>query len=159
MNKLNNQKFMNLFNSILTDRNGNSVNVKKLESLLPAQDKKGDEVDMINLQKEQILETRLNERNLLFLKKVEAAKQKILEGTYGICEDCGAEISQKRLMARPTACLCITCQEEKEREQFGSIKFRRDLQTTQFEDVSENLIGEKKFTSVKDIEFESVVDL
>ena len=38
-----------------------------------------------------------------------------MDGTYGCCEDCGDDISQKRLMARPTATLCITCKEEEER--------------------------------------------
>ena len=59
---------------------------------------------------------RLTEQLKEAAKKVEAAKQKIADGTYGICEDCGAEISQKRLLARPTADLCIGCQEEKEKE-------------------------------------------
>ena len=32
----------------------------------------------------------------MFLKKVEKVKQKILDGTFGVCEDCGSQISQKR---------------------------------------------------------------
>lgn len=159
MNKLNTQKFMNLFNEILSDRNGTGISKSKLDTLIL--EKKGDEVDLVNAQKEESLNRRLDERNILFLKKVEAAKQKILNGDYGLCEDCGSEISQKRLLARPTACLCIGCQEEKEKEQFSSIKHRRDLSAMKEDESTENLamIKNDNFSSVRDIKFESVVDL
>lgn len=159
MNKLNAQKFMSMFNSMLTDRNGNQIDLKKLNETTTAAQMKGDEVDLVTAQKEEQLSDRLNERNLLFLKKVEAAKQKIADGTYGICEDCGADISQKRLLARPTASLCIGCQEEKEKEKFGSFKHRRDLKSGTITNEDDGYIAEKKFTSVKDIGFESVVDM
>ncbi len=45
---------------------------------------------------------------------IDEALRKIREGTYGICEDCGEEISEKRLGVMPTATLCISCQENKE---------------------------------------------
>ena len=80
MNKLNAQKFMNLFNSMLSDRNGNKVDLKKIPTVTPEL-AKGDEIDIATAQKEEQLETRLNERNLLFLKKVEAAKKKIEWGS------------------------------------------------------------------------------
>jgi DnaK suppressor protein len=162
MNKLNTQKFMNLFNEILTDRSGNSIS-----KLLPEFAKKdlnqGDEIDLVNSNREELLNLRLNGRNILFLKKVEKAKQKILDGSFGICEDCGNDISQKRLMARPTATMCISCQEEKERGEHGSINHRRDLKLVK--NVSESLDGEEiipennlKFNHINDIKFESVVD-
>lgn len=159
MNKLNTQKFMNLFNEILSDRNGTNLSHKKLETLVAPV--KGDEVDIVTAQKDQQLDSRLNERNILFLKKVEAAKQKILAGEYGLCEDCGVEISQKRLLARPTACLCIGCQEEKEREQFGSMNHRRDLSAIKEGErtLDDHIDTRTKFSSMNAIKFESVVDL
>jgi len=33
----------------------------------------------------------------------------LAEGSYGICESCGASISEERLAARPVTTLCITC--------------------------------------------------
>ena len=45
---------------------------------------------------------------------IDEALRKIQEGTYGICEDCGEEISAKRLGVMPTATLCISCKENKE---------------------------------------------
>ena len=45
---------------------------------------------------------------------IDEAVRKIAEGTYGICEECGEEISGKRLRVLPSATLCIDCQENKE---------------------------------------------
>lgn len=155
MNKLNQQKFLSLFNEMLTDTKGTTALKNVLE--LGA---KGDEMDNLNAYKEQNLSMRLDQRNILFLKKVEEAKQKILDGTYGDCEDCGSTISQKRLLARPTASLCISCQEEKERSEFGNFNKRRDLTSKNLSDENDGYIRENKvFNSVGDIGFESVVDL
>ena len=38
------------------------------------------------------------------------------DGTFGICQECGGEISEKRLKARPIAILCIKCKEKQETE-------------------------------------------
>lgn len=43
--------------------------------------------------------------------RLEDAEHKLLEGTYGLCEDCGAEIEEKRLIAVPYAVRCVRCQE------------------------------------------------
>jgi DnaK suppressor protein len=48
------------------------------------------------------------------LHDIDDAVRKIGEGTYGICEECGEEISEKRLLVLPTATLCVDCQEQKE---------------------------------------------
>jgi len=46
---------------------------------------------------------------------IEECLRKINEGTYGICEECGEEISQKRLNVIPTATLCVDCKEHREK--------------------------------------------
>jgi len=43
------------------------------------------------------------------LDDVEHALAKLAEGTYGVCETCGAAIAAARLEAKPAARLCITC--------------------------------------------------
>ncbi len=61
------------------------------------------------------------------LEKIDHALKKLEEGTYGICEDCGSEISEQRLKALPFAVHCVECKQrreeleqiEKERERFG----------------------------------------
>ncbi len=59
-----------------------------------------------------LLRIRERERNLIT--KIREALEKIEEGTFGICERCGDEISDKRLEARPVTTLCIKCKEEQE---------------------------------------------
>lgn len=156
MNKQSKQNFLTLFNDMLSGSQGRAA----LERVLKLNDK-GDEIDLINTQQEQSLKMRLDQRNILFLKKVEEAKQKILDGTYGECEECGADISQKRLLARPMAHLCINCQEQKERNEWGHFSKRRDLDDKRFsEDEDSNSVVKKSgFSKVSDIVFESVVDL
>jgi RNA polymerase-binding transcription factor DksA len=43
------------------------------------------------------------------LQEVEHALEKFDSGTYGTCENCGAEIPEARLEAKPAARLCIDC--------------------------------------------------
>ncbi|HVE74456.1 MAG TPA: TraR/DksA C4-type zinc finger protein [Mycobacteriales bacterium] len=42
--------------------------------------------------------------------QVEAALARLDAGTYGTCLDCGAQIPAARLLARPEAARCVTCQ-------------------------------------------------
>lgn len=49
------------------------------------------------------------------LEQVRAALNRLDEGTYGNCENCGEPIQPARLRAMPQATLCIDCQEKMER--------------------------------------------
>jgi DnaK suppressor protein len=51
----------------------------------------------------------LLERARRRLADVDAALARREEGSYGVCESCGAPIGAERLAARPTARTCITC--------------------------------------------------
>ncbi len=44
--------------------------------------------------------------------KMDTAERKLSEGTYGICEECGEEISEERLAAMPYA---VRCKDDEER--------------------------------------------
>lgn len=50
------------------------------------------------------------------MRDIEIAFQRIKEGTFGACIDCGDDIAFDRLQAYPTAKRCIVCQEKRERE-------------------------------------------
>jgi RNA polymerase-binding protein DksA len=58
---------------------------------------------------------RLN-RHIQGLRDIEAALQRVKEGVYGVCIDCGDDVGFPRLQAYPTAKRCIVCQEKRERE-------------------------------------------
>lgn len=45
---------------------------------------------------------------------IDEALTRLHEGTYGVCADCGIEISEKRLQAVPFAKLCVECQSREE---------------------------------------------
>lgn len=57
----------------------------------------------------------LDENYRDMLERIAEALRKIDDGTYGICDRCGAPISPERLKAIPYATLCIECQEIMER--------------------------------------------
>ena len=62
-----------------------------------------------------------NERQLLQM--VETALQRIREGSFGECVNCGSEINPKRLEAVPWTRYCIACQEKLEQ---GQLQEERD---------------------------------
>ena len=49
------------------------------------------------------------------LDKIQASLDRIEEGTYGACEECGAKIPKTRLNAIPYATLCVKCASQQER--------------------------------------------
>lgn len=49
------------------------------------------------------------------LEQSEHALDRIADGTYGICEDCGTPIGKLRLQAFPRATLCMQCKQKQER--------------------------------------------
>jgi len=57
---------------------------------------------------------RIRERESRLIKKIRNALECIEDGTYGICELCGEEISYKRLEARPVTTKCIECKIKEE---------------------------------------------
>ena len=57
---------------------------------------------------------RMRDRESVLIKKIRNSLEDIEDKTYGICEDCGGDISIKRLMARPVARRCIKCKTKQE---------------------------------------------
>ena len=74
-----------------------------------------DEIDVAANDSNAALAKRLLERQQSYVKRIDIALKKIEEGNYGECEGCGELISEKRLMARPVAVLCILCKEKQEK--------------------------------------------
>ena len=61
------------------------------------------------------LQYRIIDRESKLIKKIRSALERIEDGTYGICEACGKDISIKRLEARPVTNKCIDCKTQEER--------------------------------------------
>ncbi len=74
--------------------------------------------DLSSLETNRNFLLRLKERERNLLIKIEQTLEKIRQGTFGVCDECGLEIGEKRIEARPVVSLCIECktkQEERER--------------------------------------------
>jgi DnaK suppressor protein len=54
-------------------------------------------------------------QDLLELRELEAAQERLRNGSYGACEDCGGGIALERLRAQPAARRCFDCQRSYER--------------------------------------------
>lgn len=61
---------------------------------------------------ERELEFTFDARESAELDAVEAALQRIEDGSYGVCIDCGADIAAPRLHAAPETPRCLGCQEQ-----------------------------------------------
>ncbi len=61
------------------------------------------------------LNVELIDRHVRGLRDVEAARQRMAEGSFGVCVDCESNIGFERLLAYPTARRCLACQETREK--------------------------------------------
>jgi len=64
-------------------------------------------------QHDEVVRRRLADKSLALA----VALDRLREGTYGICQECGCQIPERRLEVMPTATLCVPCQERRERPQ------------------------------------------
>jgi DnaK suppressor protein len=76
-----------------------------------------DLVDRASTETDRALELRTRDRQRKLIAKIDAALQRIEDGSYGYCEETGEPISLRRLDARPIATLSIEAQERHERRE------------------------------------------
>lgn len=76
-----------------------------------------DPADRASMESDQFFTLRLRDRERKLVKKINEALERIEDGTYGICEGCGEEISFPRLKARPVTTLCIDCKSKQEEQE------------------------------------------
>jgi len=76
-----------------------------------------DLADRASSETERAIELRARDRQRKLIAKIDAALQRIDDGTYGFCEETGEPISLRRLEARPIATLSIEAQERHERRE------------------------------------------
>lgn len=74
-----------------------------------------DLADRASLETDRSLELRTRDRERKLISKIDAALERIANGTYGFCEETAEPISLQRLEARPIATLSIEAQERHER--------------------------------------------
>ncbi|PLX74502.1 MAG: RNA polymerase-binding protein DksA [Desulfuromonas sp.] len=76
-----------------------------------------DPTDRASLESDRNFELRIRDRERKLIAKIREALERIDAGEFGECEDCGEEIGEARLRARPVTTLCIDCKTEQERQE------------------------------------------
>src|SRR5512140_3078358 len=77
-----------------------------------------DPTDRATQESDRNFELRIRDRERRLINKIKDALDRIDKGEFGVCEECGEEISEARRKVRPVTTLCINCkmeEEEKER--------------------------------------------
>ena len=76
-----------------------------------------DPTDRASLESDRNFELRIRDRERRLIGKIREALDRIEAGGFGECEDCGDQIGDARLKARPVTTLCIECKTEQERQE------------------------------------------
>jgi DnaK suppressor protein len=76
-----------------------------------------DSIDQSNSESMLTSHLKLRKREQLLLAQIDAALERVADGSADECDDCGEAISWRRLLARPMTRLCVDCQQEQEDEQ------------------------------------------
>jgi DnaK suppressor protein len=62
------------------------------------------------------------ERDIAELHEIDAAYERMAQGSYGLCIDCGADIAPARLAVQPAGARCLACQERFEQSHAAAPK-------------------------------------
>lgn len=76
-----------------------------------------DPTDRAALESDRNFLLRIRDRERKLLVKIQEALKRIDDGTFGTCQECGEDISESRLKARPVATLCVECKRMQEIEE------------------------------------------
>jgi DnaK suppressor protein len=75
-----------------------------------------DTYDLASEERDREINFILSDRERVKLQQIDDALERIDDGNYGVCESCGLEIGEERLIAMPFSRLCRDCQQDQERE-------------------------------------------
>jgi len=105
------QRLQGWRDEILRDAQGTMQNLQDDDGQAP------DIADRATTESERSIELRTRDRQRKLVIKIDAALERIEDGSYGYCDDTGEPIGLKRLEARPIATLSIEAQERHERRE------------------------------------------
>ena len=103
------QKLLNWKNELLKESS------QTLNNLQNENEAKPDITDRASEEIDRSFELRTRDRERKLINKIDAALQRIEDGSYGYCDETGDPISIKRLEARPVATLSLEAQEMHEK--------------------------------------------
>jgi DnaK suppressor protein len=88
-----------------------SMSVQSAAQVVTRTDRASDEGDMSQQSNEEWIFLNRNRLEMRLLREVEEALGRVGTKEYGVCQECGEDISAKRLAAVPWAKYCLTCQD------------------------------------------------
>jgi len=106
------QNFRNLLDGKLGELLSEAT--KTVSGMTSYEETFADPTDRATLESDRNFTLRIRDRERKLIAKIKEALERIENGTYGICELCGEEISEARLKARPVTTLCIDCKTKQE---------------------------------------------
>jgi DnaK suppressor protein len=121
MNRAKLNRYRALLHERLSVLEGNGIG-EEVASLEVPPSEQPDPTDQASFETDRNFELRLRDRDRKLVEKIKEALQRIEEGTYGVCEECGQPIGEKRLAARPVTTYCIECKEDAERRERRAVE-------------------------------------
>lgn len=92
----------------------------------------GDESDRAMRDRQRELQLQLGQHEREQLREIDAALERMDEGTYGICEETDEPIPFKRLQAIPTARYTVETQQQLEEERALGRQIQRDMENERY---------------------------
>ncbi|MBW1716017.1 MAG: RNA polymerase-binding protein DksA [Deltaproteobacteria bacterium] len=110
------QKKLEYFRRLLQDQLDELIDeaLKTVNGMTNSKDTFPDPTDRAALETDRNFLLRIRDRERKLIEKIKEALDRIDNGRFGVCEVCGKDIGDKRLMARPVTTLCIECKKEQE---------------------------------------------
>jgi len=88
-----------------------------------------DTYDLASEERDREINFILSDRERLKIQQIDDALERLEESSYGVCESCGLEIAEERLLAMPFTRLCHDCQQEQEKEARSQRRFDDERNT------------------------------
>lgn len=110
------QSRLEVFRTLLTERlEALSQNAgSRLGELVDQRETLSDQTDMASEESDRDLVLRMHDHERGIIAEIRAALRRVNQGEYGVCDACGDDIGERRLLARPMATHCIDCMTELE---------------------------------------------
>ncbi len=107
------------FKQLLTEKIDTLLNdaTKTVSGMTDTPENYPDPTDRASLESERNFELRIRDRERKLIGKIKDAIERIDDDAFGICEDCGEDIGEARLKARPVTTLCIECKTKQEKDE------------------------------------------
>lgn len=113
---------LDYFKQLLNEQLTALLNYAKytVQGLLDVNPNMPDPLDRASFESERSTQLRIRDRESYLIHKIEAALEKLEDGSFGICELCEKDISIERLKVRPVTTYCIKCKTKMEKMEKAS---------------------------------------